>query len=258
MCVFTVSRVNSTYVIFIECNEPDKVNCMKKLSALFSIGVLIVLVMVPSVSAVPWVYPASEVNPSGTDYWVTLLTAGENVFSLVLWNHANKDSYVNGKFVVAIKSGLSQVSVDSVKVAGVPLALEVEDLTGATTPGHPFPSGGIFPCPWKQYAIANLTEWASPVGWQGLGDASGVNVEVQVTVSGVPASVQLYFLSWGYDQKSNGNLKESDTPYSKITQTYSVPLFVVPESPLGALTAVGSMLLAFGAYSVVRKRKMRR
>jgi hypothetical protein len=241
----------------LNVNNPDEVECMKKLLGLFPVGVLIALSTVSAVSAAPWVYPASEANPTITDYWVTPLTAGTNTIRLVLWNHANKDNYVNGNFVIAIKSGFSQVTFDSVKVAGVPLALDAEDLTGATTPGHPFPSGGIFPCPWKQYAIANLTEWASPDGWQGLGDSSGVTVDVQVTVAGSPTTVQLYFLSWGYDQKSNGNLKESDTPYSQITQTYSVPLFVVPESPLGALTAVGSMLLAFGAYSLVRKRKSR-
>ncbi len=230
---------------------------MKKLLTLFSVGVLIVLSTVSSVSAAPWVYPASEANPTATAYWMTPLMPGTNTIRLVLWNHANKDNYVNGKFVIAIKSGLSQVTVDSVKVAGVPLALAVEDLTGTTTPGHPFPPGGIFPSPWKQYNLAGLTEWASTDGWQGLGDTSGVKVDVQVTVAGAPTNVQLYFLSWGYDQKSNGALKTSDTPYSHMTQTYSMSLHVVPESPLGALTAVVSMLLAFGAYSIIRKRKPR-
>lgn len=219
---------------------------------------LILLVAAPMAFAAPWVYPASEVEPTKTEYWVTPLSEGTNYINLVLWNHANKDSYVKGMFVIAIKSGVNIVTIDSVKIAGTPKEIDTQDLSGATTPGHPFPKGEIFPCPWMQYEVVDLEGWKSPQGWQGTDDPSGVSVEVQVTVKGNPAQVQLYFLSYGYDQGKKGDLKATDTPYSHITQTYSTP-FVVPESSLGALTALAAALLAFALYSQRAKiRKLRK
>lgn len=210
---------------------------------------MIALLGVTTVYAAPWVYPESEPSPTTTEYWVTALPSGTSTINLVLWNHNNNKEFVNGMFVIAIKSG--SVTIDSVKVNGTEVALDSE---GTGTPGHPFPPGGIFPCAWKQYPVPDLDEWTSDLGWQGTGDGSGVPVEVTVTVNLSPFTTKLYFLAFGYDVQANGNSQPSDTPYSHITTTYPPPDNRIPEVPFGTIIAIGSMLAAFVAYFALRKR----
>jgi len=222
---------------------------MKKSIALMIIGLLMVL-GVSTVAAAPWVYPADETSPTTTEYYVTGLSAGSNVIDLVLWNHANNKDFVDGMFVIAIKSG--DVTIDSVEVNGTVVSLDDE---GTGTPGHPFPPGGIFPCAWKQYAVPDLDGWDSDLGWQGAGDDSGVPIQVTLTVNGNPVATTLLFLAFGYDVQANGKLQPSDTPYSHITRTYTRPDNVIPEVPLGSVVAAGSMMIALGAFYGLRKRK---
>jgi hypothetical protein len=195
----------------------------------------------------PWVYPTTEASPTTTSYYKTLLTTGPNHITLVLWNHDNNYDFVNGKFVIAIKSGLAQITSSSVN-----LGFDTQDLTGTTSPtGSSLPPGGIFPCPWKQYNVGTtLTDWQSPNGLQGTGDSSGIQVNVDVTAIGDPASVHLYFMAWGY--KSNGQY--TDSPYSHITDTFSPPNQQVPEVPLGPIIATVSMVAAFGVFYGFKKQ----
>ena len=197
----------------------------------------------------PWVYPATETP--GTGPYTVLLDAGFNSINLVLWNHDNNYDFVNGKFVIAIKFGLSQVTINDIS-----LTFDTEDLSGTTKPGD-FPPGSIFPCPWKQYNVGtNLTDWQSSIGWQGPGDTSGIQVNINITVTGDPVNVKLYFLAWGYKAKSKG-LQYTDTPYSEITATYPPPPPPrIPEVPMGSVMATGTMIAAFGAYFGLRKRKL--
>lgn len=221
---------------------------MKRVIALFTICI-VALLGITTVYAAPWVYPEDEPSPSTTEYWVTPLDSGTNTINLVLWNHNNNKDFVNGMFVIAIKSG--SVTIDSVKVNGTEVALDSE---GTGTPGHPFPPGGIFPCAWKQYPVPDLDGWASDQGWQGAGDASGVPVEVTVTVNTSPFITKLYFLAFGYDVQATGGLQPSDTPYSHITTTYTPPENRIPEVPFGPIMAGTSMIVALAAYAVLRKR----
>jgi hypothetical protein len=222
---------------------------MKKTTGLVLIG-LLMLLGVSTVAAAPWVYPADEASPSTTEYWATGLSAGSNVIDLVLWNHNNNKDFVDGMFVIAIKSG--DVTINSVEVNGTVVPLDDE---GTGTPGHPFPPGGIFPCDWKQYAVPDLDGRDSDSGWQGEGDDSGVPIRVTLTVNGNPMATTLFFLAFGYDVQPNGSLQPSDTPYSHITRTYTPPDNVIPEVPLGSVVAAGSMMLALGAFFGLRKRK---
>jgi len=222
---------------------------MKKAFALMIIG-LLMLLGVSTVVAAPWVYPADETSPATTEYWVTGISAGSNVIDLVLWNHANDKDFVDGMFVIAIKSG--DVTIDSVEVNGTTVTLDAQ---GTGTPGHPFPSGGIFPCDWEQYVVPDLDSWDSDSGWQGAGDDSGVPIRVTLTVNGNPIGTTLCFLAFGYDVEATGKLQPSDTPYSHITRTYKPPDNVIPEVPLGSVVAAGSMVLALGAFYGLRKRK---
>jgi len=221
---------------------------MKRFSVLLTIGIF-VLFGVSTVYAAPWVYPQSEPSPSTTEYWVTALPAETSTIELVLWNHNNNKEFVNGMFVIAIKSG--SVTIDSVTVNGTVVALDSE---GTGTPGHPFPPGGIFPCDWKQYPVPDLDGWASDQGWQGTGDSSGVPVEVTVTVNTSPVTAKLYFLAFGYDVQANGGLQPSDTPYSHITTTYPAIDNRIPEIPFGTVMAGASMIASLAAYLVIRKR----
>jgi hypothetical protein len=222
---------------------------MKKTISLMLIGLLL-LVGVSTVAAAPWVYPLDETSPTTTEYWVTGLSAGSNVIDLVLWNHANNKDFVDGMFVIAIKSG--DVTIDSVEVNGTVVTLDAE---GTGTPGFPFPPGGIFPCDWKQYAVPDLDSWDSDLGWQGAGDDSGVPIKVTLTVNGNSMSTTLFFLAFGYDVQGSPVPLESDTPYSHITRTYTPPDQVIPEVPLGSVVAAGSMMLTLGAFYGLRKRK---
>jgi hypothetical protein len=196
----------------------------------------------------PWVYPTTEASPTTTSYYKTLLTPGLNHITLVLWNHDNNYDFVNGKFVIVIKSGLAPITINSIS-----LAFDTENLTAnAIQPGQ-LPNGGIFPCPWKQYNVGTtLTDWQSPNGWQGTSDSSGIQVNVDVTVIGDPASVHLYFMAWGY--KSSGQY--TDSPYSHITDTFSPPTQQVPEVPLGPIIATVSMIAAFGVFYGFKKQRI--
>jgi hypothetical protein len=213
---------------------------LKRIIVLMLIGT-IMLFGVSTVAAAPWVYPADEPSPTTTEYWTVLVTGGTHVIDLVVWNHANNKDFVDGMFVIAIKSG--EATVDSVVVNGTAALLND---SGTGTPGHPFPPGGIFPCDWEQYPLPDLDEWVSELGWQGAGDSSGVPVNVTVTVTSTP--VTIYFLAFGYDVQPNGNLQPSDTPYSHIT-------FTIPELPVGTILATASMIVAFGAFYALHKRK---
>ena len=188
---------------------------MKKTTGLVLIG-LLMLLGVSTVAAAPWVYPADEASPSTTKYWVTGLSAGSNVIDLVLWNHNNNKDFVDGMFVIAIKSG--DVTIDSVEVDGTVVSLDDE---GTGTPGHPFPPGGIFPCAWKQYAVPDLDGWDSELGWQGGSDDSGVPIRVTLTVNGNPMATTLFFLAFGYDVQSNESLQPSDALLAHNTYLYS-------------------------------------
>ncbi|PVX23100.1 MAG: hypothetical protein CW691_11560 [Candidatus Bathyarchaeum sp.] len=221
---------------------------MKKILTL-SLLAMIMLFGVSTVYAAPWVYPVDEPSPSTTEYWVTPLTDGTNVVDLVLWNHNNNKDFVNGMFVIAIKSGT--VTIDSVKVNGVDVSLNAQ---GTGTPGHPFPPGSIFPCEWKQYPVPDLDGRDSDLGWQGTSDDSGVQIEVTITVTGNPVATRLYFLAYGYDVQPNQELQPSDTPYSHITTTYNPPENRIPEVPFGTIVAAASMITAFAAYVAIRKR----
>jgi hypothetical protein len=222
---------------------------MKKTISLMLIGLLL-LVGVSTVAAAPWVYPADETSPTTTEYWVTGLSAGSNVIDLVLWNHANDKDFVDGMFVIAIKSG--DVTINTVEVNDTVVPLDAD---GTGTPGHPFPPGDIFPCYWRQYAVPDLDSRDSDSGWQGGEDDSGVPIQVTLTVNGNPMATTLFFLAFGYDVQPTGSLQPSDTPYSHITRTYTPPDHVVPEVPLGSVVAAGSMVLALGAFYGLRKRK---
>lgn len=208
----------------------------------------------------PWVYPATISNPTLTSYYVVPLTSGPNTYNLILWNHHPNYDFAAGKFVIAIKSGFGQVTINSVTINGVSVAV---DTTGTTRPGPGpgesdyMPWDGIFPCPWIQYDVGNtLIKRQNPNGWQGSGDYSGVSVVVDVTVTGSASDVKLYFLSWGYDQMAKGN-QFVWSPYSHITETSSPPDHVIPEVPLGPVMATASMIAAFGAYFGIRRRNFR-
>ena len=227
---------------------------MKKLLIPITI-VCLMLALVPAVFAAPWVYPASESDPTGTSYWTQVLGSGTTTLSLVLWNHDKNDDFRYGNFVIAIKSGLSQVTIDSVKIGGTTLSLDKQDVTTPyTTPGHPFPPGGIFPCPWKQYEVPDLADWEKSSGWQGSGDDSGVQIDVTITVTGAPQTVKLYFLAWGY-YREGSHWQKTDTPYSHITQTVPPVNHSVPEVPLGTVIAGAIMAVGLVAYTGIRKRK---
>ena len=229
------------------------------------IAVLLISLTIPIVHSSLWVYPTPTVYPDyissptvePSPHWYIPLTEGSQTLSLVVWNQCNNRDLEDTRFVIAVTSGLSQLTIVSVKDAtptpASPLTLEAEDLTGATTPGQ-FPPGDIFPCPWKQYSVGTLSQRQSASGWQGSGDLSGRKIEVTITVTGNPDDVNMYFLAFGYKTEGNGNLYV-DTPYSHITETISPPDNNVPEVPIGPVAASISMLSAFGAFCVVRKRK---
>jgi hypothetical protein len=200
--------------------------------------------------SVPWVYPSTVTDPTTTSYHLVLLNAGDNQIALILWDHTNNQDFVNGKFIIAIKSGLEQVTINSIT-----LTFDTQNLTGTSTPGQ-FPPGGIFPCPWKQYNVGvNLTQRQDSNGWQGSGDTSGIQITIGITVSGDPAGVKLYFLVWGFT--TSHSYTYTDTPYSHITEASRPPEQYVPEVPLGPIMATISMVAAFGAYFGFKKHKIR-
>lgn len=197
----------------------------------------------------PWVYPATEATPTMTEYYVVPLSAGVNNINLILWNHDHNYDFINGKFIIAIKTGLAQVTIDSIN-----LAFDTQDLTGTTHPGN-FPPGSIYPCPWKQYNVnGTLTEWQNENGWQGQGDPSGMYVNITLTVTGNPLNVLLHFMSWGYKDMPQGP-DYTDTPYSHLTSTFYRPPNEVPEIPLGPVMATATMIIGFAAYAGIRKKK---
>jgi len=198
----------------------------------------------------PWVYPASETSPTTTSYYKVLLAGGSNEINLVLWNHDPNYNFTFGKFVIAIKSGIGQFTIDSIN-----LAFDTEDLSGTTRPDS-MPWGGIFPCPWKQYNVGiNLTKRQYNDKWHGTGDPSGIQITIGITVNTDPANVHLYFVAWGYNLK-DGNLDRTFSPYSHITETIPPPPHEIPEVPLGSVIAAASMMLGVGAYLGLRKRKI--
>lgn len=231
---------------------------MKRIIAYIALAVVLALLVINSACAVepvleeesPWVYPASEPSPTTTSYYTVLLTGGYNEIHLILWNHDPNYNFTFGKFVIAIKSGLGDLSIDSIN-----LAFDTEDLSGTTRPDT-MPWGGIFPCPWKQYnAGINLTARQYNDGWHGTGDPSGIEVTIGITVNTDPASVHLYFVAWGYNLKNDGSLDRTFSPYSHITETFPPPPPVIPEVPVGSVMAAASMMIAVGAYVGLRKRK---
>jgi hypothetical protein len=200
----------------------------------------------------PWVYPTTEANPTTTEYYKVLLTGGYNQINLVLWNHDHQYDFVLGKFVIAIKSGVDQITINSIN-----LTFDTADLSGTSRPDS-MPWDGIFPCPWKQYNVGiNLTERQYNDGWHGAGDPSGIQVTIEITVNTNPANVHLYFVAWGYNKKDDGNLDWTKTPYSHITETFPPPPHVIPEVPVGSVMAASSMMVALGAYFGLRKRRIR-
>jgi hypothetical protein len=226
---------------------------MKKFARLL-IPVILGTIMffgVTTVFAAPWVYPDDEPSPTTTEYWLVKVTGGTNVVNLVLWNHNNNKDFVNGKFVIAITSGT--VTIDDVTVNGVS---ETIDDQGIGQPAGITPPAGIFPCVWEQYLVPDLDDWDSPDGWQGAGDGSGVPIQVTMTIGGNPLISTVYFLAYGYDVQPNGNLQETTSPFSHITQTYDPPVGTIPEVPIGTILASGSMMAAVVVYSLVRKRKI--
>jgi len=197
----------------------------------------------------PWVYPVTETHPTFNEYYHVPIAAGVNNINLILWNHDHNYDFINGKFIIAIKYGLSQVTINSIN-----LAFDTQDLTGTTHPGN-LPPGGIYPCPWKQYNVnGTLTKWKSDKGWKGPGDTSGMYVNITLTITGNPLTVKLYFMSWGYKNKPQGP-DYTDTPYSHLTTTYYRPHNEVPETPLGPIMATATMIIGFAAYAGIRKKK---
>ena len=221
----------------------------KQVSFLIFLGILICSTVGLSFSTEetmsPWVYPRDEPDPKTTEYWTVPLHGGYNKINLTLWNHDKNYDFTDGRFVVAIKSGLDTFTVN------VNLDFETEDLSGTTTPGQ-FPPGGIFPCPWKQYRVGvDLTKWQSENGWQGPGDPSGIEIVVEVNIPypNSALNIKLYFLAWGYRQ---GNYV--DTPYSHKTETMAVPPFVISVTPYGAFAVFATMTVGLTIFWIGKKK----
>lgn len=231
---------------------------MKKLS-IIAIAVCVLLATVTVVSALPWVYPYGTSTFTGS--YVVPLTSGSQEINLVLWNHDNTYALQDAEFVIAIPSGLAQVSNLVVTINGVVTASDAQDLTGTTTPDG-FPSGTFtptttykFPCPWIEYPAGDLAKRTSSTGWtDSYSDTSGRNVTVTFDVSGNPSTVFMAFVAYGTNTNSAGNVVNS--PYTEITTTITPPNNVVPEVPFGPIAAGTSMLAAFGLYYGIRKRKI--
>jgi len=166
----------------------------------------------------PWIYPATIQDPTTSENYTVPITSGVNNIDLIMWNNHPNWDFVSGKFVIAIKSGLAQVSINNVS-----LTKETEDLSGISTPGN-FSLNSIFPCPWIQYNVSRyLADMRDPKGYQGVADTSGIQVSIQISVIGDPADVKLYFLAWGNKFTEDG-LYYTDSPISHITET-------IPQSP---------------------------
>lgn len=232
-----------------------------KQSALLALGILLLIAIIPlnyvnaqaEDKGKPWVYPASTSQPvtAPSPHWFTPLSTGTSTVSLILWNHSpNKD--VNAPmFVIAIKSGLNDITIDSLKINGITVPVHSFD----DSPSNPasFPPGGIFDCPWKEYTVSQnpLTHRADTDGWQGSGDTSGVSIEVTITVNSNPQNVDLFFIAYGTTDEGG----YVHTPYSHLTETFYRPPNEVPEVPFGTIIAGTSMIIAFGAYFALNKKK---
>jgi hypothetical protein len=196
----------------------------------------------------PWIYPANITDPTTSENYTTQIVSGENYINLTIWNNHPNWDLVNGKFIIAIKSGLSQVTINSIN-----LIKDQEDLRGESTPGN-FSLPNIFPCPWIQYNITGyLADLRNPKGYQGTNDTSGMWVNIHISIIGNPDNVKIYFLAWGYKLTESG-LVYTDSPFTHITETTnSIP---IPEfSP----TMVAVLLLAMPSVLIlfVNRRKLR-
>jgi hypothetical protein len=190
----------------------------------------------------PWVYPASIANPTTCQNYTFHLDSGLNNISLIIWNNHPNWDLVQGEFVIAISSGASQVTINSIN-----LTKDKEDLTGASTPGN-FSLPHIFPCPWIEYTIPKyLADLRNPNGYQGSGDTSGIIVNLQISIIGNPDNVQIYFVSWGYKLTESG-LVYTDSPLTHSTEASFAVTTSIPEF---GLPAVAIMLLAFSTILFV-------
>jgi len=82
---------------------------------------------------------------------------------------------------------------------------------------------------------------------------------IKVIASTKGVSVQQYLYLTGYDHDAQ-NIIGLDTSFG-LTCTTEVSIrgfiFVLPEGPLGALSAIGTFALAFGCFAVLRKKRLR-
>jgi hypothetical protein len=170
----------------------------------------------------PWVYPKTINDPTTSEYYKVLLASGINNIDIVIWNNHPNWDFINGSFVIAVKSGLTQVSINNIN-----LTKNAENLTGSSTPGN-FSLATIFPCSWLQYTIPNyLADLRNASGYQGVNDTSGMVVTMQIAVTGDPSNVKLYFLAWGNKLTESG-LVYTESPISHITET----THILPPTPV--------------------------
>ena len=187
----------------------------------------------------PWIYPASITDPTTSQNYTIPLTLGDNNVSLIIWNNSPNWDFIQGKFIIAIKSGLAQVTIKNITVSK-----DQEDLTGKSTPDN-FSIPNIFPCPWMQYNIPGyLADARSLNGYQGAYDISGTKVEVHVVVTGNPSNVDLYFLAWGY-RLAESSLTYTGSPASHITEASGSALALPEFNPVILLSLLSGVLILF-------------
>jgi hypothetical protein len=195
----------------------------------------------------PWVYPASISDPTTIQNYTLHLDSGQNNISLTVWNNHPNWDFVQGEFVVAIKTGASQVIINSIN-----LTEDKEDLSGASTPGN-FSLPNVFPCPWIEYTIPKyLADLRNPNGYQGTADTSGMRVNLQLSIIGNPSNVQICFLAWGYKLTESG-LVYTDSPLAHSTEASFAAITTVPE--LGFPTVAIALVVLSGILITYRFKK---
>lgn len=209
----------------------------------------------------PWIYPANITDPTTTENYTTQIVTGENNINLTIWNNNPNWDLVNGKFIIAVKSGLSQVTINSIN-----LTKDQEELSGEAVPGN-FSLPNIFPSPWIQYNITGyLADLRNPKGYQGFNDTSGMWVNINISITGDVDNVKIYFLSWGYKLTETG-LVYTESPFTHITETIaSIPVATstpivtsTPTIPEYRLSIIAVLLLVISIVLILlaHQRKIR-
>jgi len=209
--------------------------------------------VVPDEIKSPWIYPANITDPTTSENYTIQIVPGENYLNLTIWNNHPNWDLVDGKFIIAIKSGLSQVTINSIN-----MAKDQEDLRGEFIPGN-FSLPDIFPCPWIQYNITGyLADLRNPKGYQGINDTSGMWVNINISITGNPNNVKIYFLAWGYKLTESDPHVYTDSPFSHITETTltpPIPEFSAPMVEVLLLAISGILILFFNQRKLSSRTK---